>query len=75
MKKIVYDLTEVDVKLIRFCSSDPYEGFTDLPGREVITVASELTEIESIEQTRPIVFIKQRDGSYVLITKKGEAKK
>jgi hypothetical protein len=75
MKKIVYDLTEVDVKMIRFSSTDQYEGFTDVPGREVTTVVSELTEIEAIEQTKPIVFIKQRDGSYLLITKKDDAKK
>ena len=71
MKKIVYDLADVDVKLIKFYSSDPYEGFTDIPGREVKDVVSEIDEIEAIERRNPIVFIKQKDGSYLLITKKG----
>jgi hypothetical protein len=71
MKKIVYDLADVDVKLIKFYSSDPYEGFTDIPGREVKDVVSEVDEIEAIERRNPIVFIKQQDGSYLLITKKG----
>jgi hypothetical protein len=72
MKKIVYSLKDVEVKLIKFYSSDPYEGFSDLPGRVVENVASEFSEIESIERSNPIAFIKQHDGSYWLITKKSE---
>ena len=67
-------MTDVDVKLIKFYSLDPYEGFTDVPGRVVENVTSEISEIEAIQRTNPIVFVKQNDGSYVLITKKGEAK-
>jgi hypothetical protein len=70
MKMIVYDVTDVDVKLIKFYSTDPYEGFTDVPGREVRDVASELMEIEAIERRNPIAFIKQQNGSYLLLTKK-----
>ena len=71
---IVYDLAGVDVKLIKFYSKDPYEGFTDLPGREVRDVLSELTEIDAMERRNPIAFIKQQDGSYLLITKKDDGK-
>ena len=70
MKKVVYSLTDVDVKLIKFCSSDPYDDFTDIPGRTVENVVSELDELAAIESMFPIVFFKQADGSYVLITKK-----
>jgi hypothetical protein len=70
MKKIVYSVTDVDVRLIKFSSSDPYAGFTDLPGRQVENVASEFSEVERIERSNPIAFIRQNDGSYWLITKK-----
>ena len=70
MKKVVYSITDVDVKLIKFYSSDPYEEFTDIPGRMVESVASELGEVDAIQRTNPIAFIKQNDGSYLLITKK-----
>ena len=56
MKKIVFDLSDVDVELIRFYDIDPYEGFTDVPGREVTTV---LSEVEKITRTMPIAFVKQ----------------
>ena len=72
MKKIVFDLSDVDVKLIRFYDNDPYEGFTDVPGREVTTVLSEIDEVEKITRTMPIAFVKQLNGSYLLITKKKE---
>ena len=72
MKKIVFDLTDVDVKLIRFSESDPYEGFTDVPGREVTTVLSEVDEIEKMTKRMPVAFVKQSNGSYLLITKKKE---
>jgi len=74
MKKIVYSLTDVDVKLIKFYSVDPYEGFTDVPGRDVEDVVSEVNEIEAIERKNPIAFIKQQNGSYLLITKKDDSK-
>lgn len=70
MKKIVYSLMDVDVKLIKFCSSDPYEGFSGLPERNVEDVISEFSEIDKIERSNPIAFIKNHDGSYWLITKK-----
>ena len=73
MKKIVYSLKDVDVKLIKFYSSDPYEGFSELPGRTVENVVSELSEIDKIERSNPIAFIKHHDGSYWLITKKSDA--
>lgn len=75
MKKVIYSITDVDVKLIKFYSSDPYEEFSDVPGRVVENVVSELNEIDAIQRTNPIAFLKQNDGSYLLITKKGEAKR
>ena len=70
MKKIVYSLVDVEVKLIKFYASDPYEGFADVPGRVVENVVSEINEIEKIERSNPVAFIKHFDGSYWLITKK-----
>jgi hypothetical protein len=70
MKKIVFELSDVDVKLIRFSDNDPYEEFTNVPGREVIKVLSEFDEVEKIAATMPIAFVKQSNGSYLLITKK-----
>ena len=73
MKKIVFDLSDVDVKLIRFCDTDAYEGFTEVPGRDVTTVVSEVDEVEKIAGTMPIAFVKQSNGSYLLITKKKDS--
>ena len=74
MKKVVYSIPDVDVKLIKFYSSDPYQEFADVPGRVVENVVSELNEIDAIQRTNPIAFIKQSDGSYLLVTKAEDAK-
>ena len=73
MKKVVYTITDVEVKMIKFYSSDPYEEFSDVPGRVAESVTSEISEVEAIQRTNPIAFIKQYDGSYLLITKKGDS--
>ena len=70
MKKLTVDLDDVEVKVIRFYDKDPYDGFTDIPGREVVDIKSELDEIEAIREAKPIAFMKQPGGSYLLIVKK-----
>jgi len=74
MKKVVYSIPDVDVKLIKFYAADPYQEFSDVPGRVVENVVSELNEIDAIQRTNPIAFIKQNDGSYLLVTRAGDGK-
>jgi hypothetical protein len=70
MKKLTVEIKDVDVKLIRFFNTDPYQGFEDIPERTVTDVDSEVAEITALQALKPIGLFKQNGGSYILITKK-----
>lgn len=70
MKKLTVEITDVEVKLLKFFRKDAYESFDDIEGRTVEDVLSELDEVQAIQDKKPIAFFKKPDGSYILITKK-----
>lgn len=68
MKKISIQLTDVEVRLIKFVKKDAYEDFGPLEGREVSDIKSEIDEINAMQAQKPVAFFKQNDGSYIYIT-------
>lgn len=68
MKKISIQLTDVDVRLVKFVKKDLYEDFGPLEGREVSDIKSEIDEINAMQAQKPLAFFKQNDGSYIFIT-------